>query len=362
MTDETVWMLEPHTAAKHSILRNYLAAWLPIMSKYNKRIMFFDGFAGPGIYKDGEPGSPVIILDLLATHNYQQMLDQCEFVLLFNEVDPKRFAVLQDSIQNYLATHSPLHVNIKLELRNENFSSLVNGIIGSLNGQPMKPVFAFVDPFGYRDISMTQLAEFLASSGSELFIYFDFNSVVRFGTAGNVDGALSDLFGSNEFRNAPPSGDPERGQYFANLYERQLREVLGFPYIQRFEMRNRSGKTGNYLFFCTRNLAGLRAMKDSMWKIDPSGGFSFSDRLAGMDVLFGGADDTTALQVALAQHFAGQTVSIERVQEYVLTRTPYREAHVKRKTLVPMQKEGKISSPNQVRIGQFPDGTQITFH
>ena len=64
MTETTVWELEDHTAAKHEILRRYLAAWFPILSSsgYNRRGLFIDGFAGPGIYSKGELGSPIIAL------------------------------------------------------------------------------------------------------------------------------------------------------------------------------------------------------------------------------------------------------------------------------------------------------------
>lgn len=33
---ETIWEIEPHTQAKHEILRRYLSAWFPILGKYNK--------------------------------------------------------------------------------------------------------------------------------------------------------------------------------------------------------------------------------------------------------------------------------------------------------------------------------------
>ena len=51
----TVWPIEPQTEAKHEILRKYLAAWFPIMSSWQERIIFIDGFAGPGVYEGGEP-------------------------------------------------------------------------------------------------------------------------------------------------------------------------------------------------------------------------------------------------------------------------------------------------------------------
>ena len=58
----TVWDLEPHTRAKHEILKRYLQAWIPIIHKKYGHAFYFDGFAGPGRYSRGEDGSPVIAL------------------------------------------------------------------------------------------------------------------------------------------------------------------------------------------------------------------------------------------------------------------------------------------------------------
>ena len=65
---ETHWDIEPHTIAKHRILRSYLDAWLPIMTRWNGRVVYVDGFAGPGQYKGGEEGSPVIALKAAVEH------------------------------------------------------------------------------------------------------------------------------------------------------------------------------------------------------------------------------------------------------------------------------------------------------
>ncbi|MFN2598366.1 MAG: three-Cys-motif partner protein TcmP [Pyrinomonadaceae bacterium] len=65
---ETIWELDPHTVAKHEILRLYLQAWFPILSTHHQRVIYVDGFCGPGRYKGGEPGSPIIVLKLAATH------------------------------------------------------------------------------------------------------------------------------------------------------------------------------------------------------------------------------------------------------------------------------------------------------
>jgi three-Cys-motif partner protein len=65
---DTVWDIEPHTLAKHQILKNYLQAWFPILGKYSSRIIYLDGFSGPGRYSKGEPGSPIIALMTALDH------------------------------------------------------------------------------------------------------------------------------------------------------------------------------------------------------------------------------------------------------------------------------------------------------
>jgi hypothetical protein len=39
-----------------------------MLSKYNGRNIYIDGFAGPGRYKGGEDGSPIIALKALLEH------------------------------------------------------------------------------------------------------------------------------------------------------------------------------------------------------------------------------------------------------------------------------------------------------
>src|SRR5215510_12694312 len=65
----TTWKLEPHTRAKHEILRRYLEAWTPILGLAGfPAIAYVDGFAGPGLYSGGEDGSPIIALKAALQH------------------------------------------------------------------------------------------------------------------------------------------------------------------------------------------------------------------------------------------------------------------------------------------------------
>lgn len=59
-----LWKRDPHTAAKHTLLRRYMSAWFPIMAKQfsDVGITFFDGFAGPGEYINSQESSFVIAM------------------------------------------------------------------------------------------------------------------------------------------------------------------------------------------------------------------------------------------------------------------------------------------------------------
>lgn len=361
---DAIWDIAPHTAAKHDLLRSYLGAWIGIFGHSNahRKVNFIDGFAGPGIYEGGEAGSPIIALRTFLEHAAADAITSTQFNFMFNEQDAERYAILKAQITalGYEAGGFPAHLNV--EVANRNFHDLGEELLAGMRAdQGLAPTFFFIDPFGYRDVPLDLIQRLLRFPACEMLIYFDFNSVNRFGTAGNVDEHFEALFGTDEFKNAPPAGDPGRGEYFRDLYERQLRNVGNFAHVRSFAMVPDHGHIGYYLFFCTRNLQAFDKMKAQMWKLDPTGGFRFEDRLAGQPVLFDIDASAEPLQDAMLAEFAGKTVPIEIVTAWVVAETPYYSGQVKTKTLRPMQKAGLISSSNQKRPGFFPDGTQITF-
>lgn len=359
MTRSALWAQEPHTAAKHELLRMYLGAWFPILGGINGRVVFLDGFAGPGMYQGGELGSPLIALSALIDHSYFSRLSGCEFFFVFNELDAERFNLLRRALHSDEKRRGGWPSNVTVTATNESFGTVAREL-ASL-GRRLAPTFAFIDPFGYKDLEMSILADLMAADSCELFCYFDHNSANRFATAGNVDGHFEALFGTAEFKNAPPAGSSDRGKFLISLFERQLVAVAKFPHVQSFAMRKRSGILGNYLVFATRSIKGLDAMKKAMWKIDPSGEYAFSDRLVGQQVLFADSPDTGPLRSALMGRYGGQSVRIEVLSEWVVAETPYHSGHLKRATLAAMEREGLITGSNRSRARTYPDGTIVNF-
>jgi three-Cys-motif partner protein len=353
-----VWSIEPHTRAKHDLLSHYLKAWYPIIGRYSQRAVFIDAFAGPGVYEDGSPGSPIIALRTLLDHSAFATLRGCTFYFLFIESDKKRFAHLEAEITKMGA----LPANVQVMLRNSDFVTVADELASLIRDkkQGLAPTLAFLDPFGISGVPLNLIAQLLASDKCELFVTFMADHLNRFARTGQIDRHCEELFGTDAYRRV-------RGMSaLIDLYEKQLRDVAKFTYVREFEMLRSDGHPAYYLIHATRSEKGVEKMKDAMWKVDPGSGFSFSDRHAGQGSLFVGDHvDTGPLRAALVANFAGKKASIEQLERFTLLETLYHpSSHLKRKTLALMEAEGLITVINpgpRRRRGDYPAGTEIRF-
>lgn len=360
----TVWPLDPHTKAKHDILRSYLGGWYPVLSSHNGRIVFLDGFAGPGVYGGGEDGSPIIALKTLLDHGYLQNMGNCQIVFVFCENDAARLASLRAQVEQVKRERSPFPDNVIVEIYGDSFSESARRILDSLTEgdakQNLAPTFAFVDPFGFSGVPIELLRDLVAFDRCELFVNLMVDHINRFATNPKVSQHMDDLFGTQEYMDVRDVEPGKRVQFIHDLYRRQLSTVCNFPYVQSFAMYGMNGHLSYYLMHGTRHIRGVELMKDAMWKTDPGGGNAFHDRLAGMDVLFQLEPDFEPLLAGLRQDFGGRTVSIDEVEGWVTLQTPYRKAHLRKNALTPMEKAGTLTVARPGKSG-FPSGTRLTF-
>ncbi|GAH57278.1 unnamed protein product, partial [marine sediment metagenome] len=151
--NNTIWAIEPHTEAKHAILRKYLNAWLPIITRWNGRVLYIDGFAGPGEYIDSEEGSPIIAIKSVLEHKADI---KAEIRMLFIEADKRRCEFLKKKLESY-----QLHPNIITESICAKFDETLTEILDYLDEQKTRlaPAFVFMDPFGFTGIPFSVVKE-----------------------------------------------------------------------------------------------------------------------------------------------------------------------------------------------------------
>ena len=336
----TLWQREAHTEGKHLVLENYLNAWFPIlgMGDRNRRILFIDGFAGPGEYKGGEEGSPVVAMRVLAEHSARNRIN-AEVVFLFIEKHPDRVRRLKQLVDEW---DSKLPESAKVHVRSGTFDSLMTEVLDQLDEQEsrMAPALVMMDPFGIKGIPIDVIRRILANPSCEVYVTFMWEAINRHIGKPEFKGHMTRLFGSEEWKDAIPLKGRERKLRLHSLYRRELK-AAGAGQVVNFHLFK--GTRLKYsIFFGTGHLLGADRMKEAIWKADPTGDYSF--RGGKQDQMSLLAPDYGPLQAALQQRFEESGwVSIAEIEEFVRSdATIYYAGQVRSQALRPMEQQGQI--------------------
>lgn len=353
MENMETWPIEPHTREKHVILRKYLEAWLPKITRYNDSVIICDGFAGPGVYHGGEKGSAVVALEALAKHRSLEKI--CRKVrYIFVEKDRKKCASLEKQIQDVRQRHS--HLN-NVEIFNEEFEVVFNEQI--LDREKI-PVFAFIDPFGLKGVSFNVIEELMKRDSCEVFITFMLSALQRFIHQPEFEMHADQFFGCQDWQETGDMHGKSREEALRRIYQTQLEKCA--KYVRLFTMKDNKDVTIYDLFFGTNHPQGIDTMKDAMRKVDPSGRCSFSDAMNPKQrVLFSDVLDWNELFHGLQTQYGGKTIPWPEVEEAVrrtpfkILKTPFKEEAKK------PQSRFKIINPENVRAGTLDETTEIRF-
>jgi len=341
----TVWKAEDHTLAKHRILRDYLHAWLPILGSHNPVVRVVDGFAGPGEYEDGEPGSPLIMLDAYLDHVHRAIIRaKVEFAFIESRAD--RIGHLRRVVAKRLAGVEP-KPNVRLV--EGSFDANIESILRA-DGSSRPPTFVFIDPFGWTASAMSMTSAIVGLERYEALIYVPLPYIARFVADPAVAESLSRLFGDDSWKAAAlEEGLPERVRLLHDAFEAALRQHC--RYVRAFEIQPASNR-GYTLFFSTNHAKGLEKMKEVMWKLDPDDGSKYGDS-TDYDQLtfFGAGPDYLELERLLTERYGRGEFSIEEAEDYVIKDTPYAASHLRRSTLAVAEREGRLA-------GRKPRGTR----
>ena len=355
------WPLEPHTRGKHMVLEHYMGAWLPIMTKWNGRVLFIDAFAGPGEYVSGEPGSPAIALRALIEHPAKNQM-RSEINYLFIEKDGGRCEHLTQ-VLNGLNGQLPPSCNY--EVINSTFDETLTDVLDSIDQQNVRlaPAFVMIDPFGVSGTPMSTIGRILENPRSEVYISLMYREMNRFLGHPSFSPHLDDLFGCGDWREAIIMADSKsRKKLLFDLYRDQLKE-RGAKYVIWFELYEKQ-ELVYAIFFGTQHLEGCDKMKQAIWKVDPFGDFKFRGGQLGQLTLGESVTvDFGLLENALQEQFREKGwQKIEDVEDFVKSdATDFHSGHLKRETLTRMEKNGKIAVERPLGRRGFTPGTRILF-
>jgi len=358
--DETIWQLQPHTAAKHKILRKYLDAWFPILARYNSRIVYVDGFSGPGRYSGGEPGSPIIALESARTHRANLA---GELVFLFIEERQDRIDNLNREIGSI---QLPAHFKVDVECGT--FVEKLTAKLDQLDadGHQIAPTFALIDPFGFSGIPYSLIGRLLSKNKCEVLITFVVDAINRWLTHPDphIRSHIIETFGTDAAI-AIAEGAGDRPTQLKNLYQQQLVKVAQF--VRYFEMRDSNDRVVYYLFFASNNSRGHLKMKEAMWKVDPLGGFIFSDSTnPNQQVLFSNPSIAPLISDLQSEFHGAIQIPTELVETFIQDKTPYLRKHMG-EALTHLESAERLkvaefkSDGKRRRSGTFPNDALLSF-
>ena len=331
MFDElpTLWPADAHTLTKHRILKNYFDAWAPILSHakgiQGSELLFVDGFAGPGQYSTGEPGSPIVAINAILDHSLS-MPKRVRFRLIEHRED--RFNILCQQTESLrpridasdkVIVDPPVHGDCETEILKliaERETARV----------PLGPALFFLDQFGYANVPMSLIQAVMAHPQCEVLSYLNCKRMNAYLSDETKWPTITAAYGDDSWMPAMEMQGAERQRHLIETYKDRIRSLARVDHVWSFAMFGKNNELIYWLIFSTNSLKGLEQMKKAMWKADDTGSFRFSDRAAAnpQGVLF--FEDMKSDEYhadELFKRLSGRVMAEAEMERFVLTQTPF---------------------------------------
>lgn len=359
------------SAVKAHIVSSYFSAWSRVIQKWNTSMAYIDLFCGPGKYENDKPSAPLLIIQ--NTLDNPALLQKMSFA--FNDKDSNNTAMLQQFI-------SQLDENAKLKDRVQFYNETVEqDFYAKLNIPANMPVLSFVDPFGYKGLTMNLINRLINNSGSDCIFFFNYNRInMALSSNTKFDEHLKSLFGDDrtaELKKQLAHQPPERREPIVlnalidALRENKSNYVLPFKFYSTEMLR-----TSHFIIFVTKHPLACKIMKQIMYSnsakdADGVATFSFEDSRnfgSGFEQLTIFDRPIQSLRDDILRKYAGKTVSVGSICNDVDCdfSSHFVSKNVK-DVLKELELEGKISvtigRKQKYRNGKLnmPDGAVIQF-
>lgn len=326
----------PGSKIKTQIVTGYFWKWAKVMISQvrgrGNKIGYIDFFCGPGTYDDGSESTPVqIIKAALSDPEMSQML-----VTVFNDGDSTNVAKLQNEINEINGIEK---LKFKPEVRNDKVGEEI-----ALEFKKMSiiPSLIFIDPFGYKGLSLDLIASVIKDWGCDCIFFFNYNRINAAINNTFMKDHVDALFGKSTaplLRHEVKKLNPvEREKLILKYFQDELTKVKG-SYSLCFKFyKQESNKTSHFLFFVSKHPLAYKLMKQTMadncgtrggiptYEFNPNKLFKVSQ----MDLFDNGDNyEIEALAMKLAEVYKGKSTNRKTIFENHNVGTPYIEANYK---------------------------------
>jgi three-Cys-motif partner protein len=156
---------------KARIVSKYFWAWakviIPSAKAHSGRIAYIDLFAGPGRYVDGTISTPLMVLErAIEDADMRNML-----VTVFNDRDAENTGKLSAAIDSIPGIDT---LKYKPKLSTEVVGEQIAKMFAAVK---LVPTFFFVDPWGYKGLSLGLINSVIQNWGCDCIFFFNYNRV-----------------------------------------------------------------------------------------------------------------------------------------------------------------------------------------
>ena len=355
---------------KARIVEKYFWAWAKVIiskvkkgSSSNQKIAYVDLFAGAGRYKDGSKSTPVKVLETaIADTDMRNML-----VSIFNDADVENVNSLQQAIDSI-----PGIENLKYRPQISKYE-VGEDIVKTFQSMKLVPTLLFVDPWGYKGLSLQLVNSVVKDWGCDCIFFFNYNRINMGLNNDAVKEHINALFGqvrADQLRERLKTLTPQERELTVVEYICEALKEMGGKYVLPFRFRHEMGnRTSHHLIFVSKHPKGYGIMKEIMAKESseqtqgvPS--FEYNPATLQQPLLFELTRPLDQLESMLLDNFSGKTMTMAEIYDQHHQGKPYIKKNYKT-ALSNLESQGKITvhSPEDKkrRKGTFADDLKVTF-
>lgn len=249
---------------KASIVSEYFPQYCGIITKKHTpaKIGYFDMFAGPGIYKDGNISTPILI--------GQKCVDDIVLKdivwMIFNDMSFK-----DELERNFKAffpsgtfTQQPLFGNVVFGEYPKTDTFLTQNTY--VNKKNERPSILFIDPWGYKHINTPILVKFLKSWGNEIFIFVNTKrlnaDIEKEISQDNIRVIFPTTYPKLKSEKKLQSNVEQRHKFIVDCIAQEFRAEYQNIYCTAFEfMEENQSSPSHYLLHITKSPRGFELIK-----------------------------------------------------------------------------------------------------
>lgn len=350
---------------KSELVSKYFKAWARVIANTLKRsttgpkqIAYLDLFAGPGRYKDGTKSTPLRVLEIaIGDPDLREML-----VCTFNDKDKDNTQDLQRSIDELPGIETLRH---RPAVRTKEVGEEIVKMFEQMRNLP---TLFFVDPWGYKGLSLRLVNAVLKDWGCDCVFFFNYNRInMGLHNPAFVE-HMNALFGNERADilrdKLQPLNPADRELVIIEELCQALKE-MGGEFVLPFRFKNESGnRTSHHLIFVSKHFRGYEIMKDIMAKESSAShqgvpSFEYNVATERQPLLFGFLRPLDDLAEMLLAEFAGQKLTMRKIFERHSVGRPYVAKNYK-EVLLKLEGEGKIAADKHKK-GTFGNGVVVRF-